>query len=165
MTPKWLPNGPNWHIQSICLICNEINKDVQYIGESSRSIYERGADHLRDCRSSKKKSHIRYHMLMYHPGAEDFRNNFCIHNICNAKMSFLRGIVEYILQRNFKGDQLLNSKQEYNSRIIPTLEAPSVREKEKTLQDWYPLNQADRTIWHPIYRIRCSECREAPAEV
>ena len=40
-----------------------------YIGESSRSTYERGFEHQRDARDLKTTSHILKHILEKHPGS------------------------------------------------------------------------------------------------
>ena len=70
-------------------------------------------------------------MTLTHPGNTNYKDAFCIMRIRSAKTAFLRAITEAVLQRKFKGTTLLNSKQEYNSCLIPGLEAPSIREKRR----------------------------------
>ena len=63
-------------------------------------------------------------MKRAHPEVKDFRGSFCIKKIRTARTDFLRGITEAVLLRNFKDDELLNNKQEYNCCLIPEFEAP-----------------------------------------
>ena len=40
---------------------------TQYIGETSRSLYERMTEHARDCQNLEVESHMASHILEYHP--------------------------------------------------------------------------------------------------
>ena len=40
---------------------------TQYIGETSRSLYERMTEHARDCQNLEVESHMVSHILEYHP--------------------------------------------------------------------------------------------------
>ena len=55
---------------------NEIKKYL-YIGESTRSCYERGLEHVNDCEQLKPGSHMLKHVLDKHggqqPGETEFR--------------------------------------------------------------------------------------------
>ena len=73
--------------ENICLVCNPDvleDKDSKkkgwspplhppsvYIGESSRSLYERGKEHWRSYRTKAEDSHIYKHQMLHHGGQED----------------------------------------------------------------------------------------------
>ena len=50
-----------------CLICKSKGTKVQYVGETSRSVYERLAEHTRDCLTQGEKSHMASHIQETHP--------------------------------------------------------------------------------------------------
>ena len=45
-------------------------KLYMYIGETSRSVYERGLEHMRDCQELKKESHLVKHFFDVHGDEE-----------------------------------------------------------------------------------------------
>ena len=51
---------------SYCVSCQEQDKTVHYIGESARSTYERGLEHLGDVASLSKTNHMRDHLQDAH---------------------------------------------------------------------------------------------------
>ena len=53
--------------QDICLPCMVGKRISRYIGESSRSLYERGVEQRTDARDHKDLSHIRSHVEEVHP--------------------------------------------------------------------------------------------------
>ena len=59
---------PNIVYLNTCLICKEEGVTAQYVGETSRTLYERGKEHHADARKKNSdRSHIGTHMLEYHP--------------------------------------------------------------------------------------------------
>ena len=69
--------------ENVCHQCNpeaqkkaplkEVRMDVPsvYVGESSRSMYERGGEHWQDWRAKKPSSHILKHQEEVHDGDEE----------------------------------------------------------------------------------------------
>ena len=96
----------------------------KYIGETARSAYERGLEHLGDFESMKLDSHIMKHFLDMHEGErmEDIKFGM---RICKAANSaFDRQIAESVLIQANKTDHfILNSKSEYNRCALPRLTA------------------------------------------
>ena len=77
-----LPNftKPSVLYENICSVCNEgaaAKKELErvkdgsiYVGESSRSIFERSQEHWSDWRTGSDKSHIKRHQGAANPGEE-----------------------------------------------------------------------------------------------
>ena len=65
----------------------EVEKQIglyfRYIGETSRSAYERGVEHKKDLEFRRTKSHLLRHCVEVHPDMHpdkvDFRIKFCLH--------------------------------------------------------------------------------------
>ena len=67
-----------------------------YIGETSRSTFERGWEHLNDLTTLSSKSHMLKHILTDHPD-ENIKNiKFGIRIIRNCRTSFERQIYESV---------------------------------------------------------------------
>ena len=120
---------PNCKAQSIlyeskCVICNpsdtssrqEHPRNGIYIGESSRSLYERSKEHLRDAESFDPGSHIIKHWMNVHPDRKDCPDfSFSIKNRFRDCLS--RQVAEAISILYTK-DQILNSKNEYMANCL-----------------------------------------------
>ena len=87
-----------------------------YIGESSRSLYERVHEHMKDARKFTEKSHIIKHWMNTHPELENqpaFKFRILkVHKDCLSRQ--LGEAVTIWLSK----DSLLNSKNEYLSNCI-----------------------------------------------
>ena len=57
----------NMVYKDICLPRRDEKRISRYIGESSRSLYERGLNHREDAKGKKDLSHIRSHVEEVHP--------------------------------------------------------------------------------------------------
>ena len=100
-------------------------KDVKlhiYIGESSRSGFERGGEHLAASRLLDKGSHILKHFLEYHR-EEDFENlKFGMKAVRFHKSAFERQIHESTTIQSMRmKHHILNSRAEYNRCALPRL--------------------------------------------
>ena len=95
-----------------------------YIGETSRSIYERGLEHIRDKNELKKDSHMIKHYFDKHEG-EDLENiEFGIRILRTTKTAFNRQILESVMIQSSKTrNHILNSRSEYNRCALPRLTA------------------------------------------
>ena len=98
------------------------NYYVKYIGETGRSGYERGKEHVSDLRNLNETSHLLKHYILCHQKdmkIEDMKFGMCI--VKSFKTSFERQIGEAvkISSEKRKGTMLLNSKAEYNRCSIP----------------------------------------------
>ena len=110
---------------SECMECKANGKVSRYIGESSRSLFERAGEHMKDSKRKeeegaqsedckKKTSHMKDHWIQEHEGREtEFR--FRILKKCQS--SFQREIQEAVLIKLWgekKEVNLLNAKEEFN---------------------------------------------------
>ena len=112
--------------ESRCSLCNkeesshlgekETQREGIYIGETSRSLYERSKEHVEDAKSFKEGSHIVKHWLSSHEEEKE-QPEFVFRNISSYKDCLSRQIAEAILI-NYSKDSLLNSKNEYNSNCL-----------------------------------------------
>ena len=94
----------------------------KYIGESSRSAYERGWEHINDLTRLSPKSHMLKHVLSQHPGQDilSIEFNMKVHKYC--KTSFERQVLESVtIQHERNKHELMNSKSEYNRCSLPRL--------------------------------------------
>ena len=97
-------------------------KLFKYVGESSRSAYERGWEHLNDMAKLDPKSHMLKHVLTHHPGQDimTIKFNMKIRKFCRT--SFERQILESVtIQHERNEHSLMNSKSEYNRCSLPRL--------------------------------------------
>ena len=71
--------------RDICLICKEKGRCSLYIGETSRSLVERGLEHQRDNEKKLETSHLHKHQEEEHTGAE-IRNKFEVVKRCSSAL-------------------------------------------------------------------------------
>ena len=86
----------------------------RYIGETSRSAYERGVEHFKDLEFTRPKSHMLKHAVIHHPDLEPSRVEFRMKILSSHKTAFERQIREAVLINKHSGVRLMNSKLEYN---------------------------------------------------
>ena len=109
----------------------------KYIGESSRSLYERGLEHQRDRDELKADSHMIKHYFDKHAEEDLGDMRFGARILKQARTAFNRQIGESVAIQSSKNHHLLNSKSEYNRCALPRLTAKlgevtlSSLEKEK----------------------------------
>ena len=97
-------------------------KLFKYIGETSRSTYERGWEHLNDFTQLKSSSHMLKHVLTNHQEQEIDKIKFGMKILRTCKSSFERQINESVLiQQERKEHHILNSRSEYNRCSLPRL--------------------------------------------
>ena len=95
----------------------------KYIGESSRSIYERGLEHLRDLEELKTDSHMLKHFCEMHTGEEIKDMKFGCRILKQSQTAFNRQINESVEIQSNNFHYILNSKSEYNRCALPRLSA------------------------------------------
>ena len=93
----------------------------QYIGESSRSTFERGMEHLKDLEYRRVKSHILRHCEDAHPEMNPDEVKFGMKQLSSHRTAFERQIREAVLIDENNGPTLLNSKLEYTRCCIPKM--------------------------------------------
>ena len=90
-----------------------------YIGESARSGYERGREHLDDYLHGREDSHMAKHRMLEHPGEEV---NFKMKVLAKHISAFERHVKEAVLIEVADEKRLLNSKGGFNRCILPRLQ-------------------------------------------
>ena len=129
--PSWGKVGDcrkkNVVYEDVCLTCKDADKSSRYIGESSRTMYERGLEHVSDVKNLGTVSHIREHVLAEHPDqAQALRDAphtlFSMQIICPARTALSRQIREAVeIGYNKTGGVILNNKEEFTRCLIPSL--------------------------------------------
>ena len=96
------------------------NNTVQsvYVGESSRSVYERAGEHWNAYRKRNSDSHIWKHHLVHHEGVGEPEMTFKV--VGTFKSALSRQIFEAVRIRR-RGTNVLNSRGEYNRSKIHRL--------------------------------------------
>ena len=89
-----------------------------YVGESSRSLYERTREHIKDGRDKTEDSHIAKHWEQEHEGEDMPEFRFRI--IRSFRDSLSRQVAESI-RIDLRGEQVLNSKTVYSRNRLPRL--------------------------------------------
>ena len=125
--------------ENVCSTCNpeagakelgSINDKVPslYVGESSRTLYERTGEHWKDVRSNSDKSHMIRHQQLVHQGAAP---NFVMRAVKFYRTALSRQIGEAvrIMRRGGEG-MVLNSKSEFDRCRIPRLQVEEQNEEE-----------------------------------
>ena len=118
---KQIYNISNVAYTNTCLLYKEQGQETKYIGESSRTLKERGREHHLDAKNDPEHSHIAVHQANYHPGL-DPRTEFNILKVCRT--AFERQVREFsaikILAENRRA-VIPNVKTNFNRCWIPTV--------------------------------------------
>ena len=131
--------------ESMCRVCNpEEDKGVDgkkmekfeafrkqpgvYVGESSRSIYERAGEHHRDAQGQKEDSHIFKHWKTSHPELPE-APKFTIKVVASFQDAMSRQLSEAV-RIDLRGSNIINSKSEYSRCRVPRLRIDKEEWKE-----------------------------------
>ena len=119
--------------ENICLACNpgaskkgelmEVKEGAPtlYIGETSRSIYERSREHWEGARRKDPKNHMVKHQTMEHGGEQEPK--FTMKVFKHYKTALGRQVAEAVRIRRRGGEgAILNSRGEFNRSHIPRLQ-------------------------------------------
>ena len=94
----------------------------KYVGETSRSLYERAWEHENDKKQLKPQSHLLKHIVDIHGDQEIDDIKFGIRVLKFTKSSFERQVLESVLiQQERVKHHLLNSRSEFNRCAVPRL--------------------------------------------
>jgi hypothetical protein len=96
-----------------------------YVGETNRSVYERGIEHVNDIAACKTSSHMLRHLLDVHEEEEEGWKdiNFGMRIIKNTRSAFERQILESVVIQKSRSHHIMNNKAEYNRCALPRLTA------------------------------------------
>ena len=129
-----------------------------YIGESSKSLYERGREHWRDYRGKHEDSHILKHHQLHHGGQGE--PSFHLKPLKYSTTALNRQITEAVLIQKWGEETILNSRSEFNRCQISRLTLgedkykedkwdsetmlEDKREEEETVNTWQSRRAQDR---------------------
>ena len=110
--------------ENTCKRCAEGGVVTRYLGETARALWERSGEHQQDALGNGEKSHMKQHMIAEHPGdldrVVDFFKCTVVKNMRTALNRQVREAVEISMDGSHN---LLNSREEYNRCLLPTLVA------------------------------------------
>ena len=121
--------------ENICTSCNpgatgkieqeEIRVDIPtvYIGETSRSIFERSKEHWEGARKGCIKNHMVKHQQLEHNGEPNPNFQMKVRGFFRTALSRQVAEAVYIRRRGGEG-AILNSKGEFSRSYIPRLQVP-----------------------------------------
>ena len=99
-------------------------KIYKYIGETSRSCYERSWEHVHSMEQLNTSSHMLKHAIEKHGEEENLTNiKFGVKVLRYTKRAFERQVIESVLIQENRDHHILNSKSEYNRCSLPRLTA------------------------------------------
>ena len=100
-----------------CQICLKAGKTTQYIGESARTAFDRGSDHLADLKALRVKNPLVKHLVEDHPGQEWDSYKMKVTKV--HKNAMYRQVSEGQFISNFGGHKVLNQKGEWGQNLPP----------------------------------------------
>ena len=131
-------------------------KAFKYIGETSRSIYERTWEHTNSMKQLQPSSHMLKHILEEH-GEEEIENvEFGARVMRFAKTAFDRQVMESVLiQEEREQHHILNSKSEYNRCSLPRLTAKlGENEWKKKMKEGEDEKEKEKRLERRILEMR-----------
>ena len=93
----------------------------KYVGETARTTFERGFEHINDKKQLSSKSHMLKHCLEMHREEKMDEVEFGIRTVRHTRTSFERQILESVIIQENRNHHILNSKSEYNRCALPRL--------------------------------------------
>ena len=135
----------------------------KYIGETSRSFFERGLEHLRDLRELKPESHMLRHYFDQHQDEDIEKMKFGGRIVKQARSAFNRQISESVqIQQNAAQHSILNSKSEYNRCALPRLatklgEIPIEKLEKMRREEKEKEKQKERELMMKIRNLRVKQ--------
>ena len=145
--------------ENICGKVENVKREfnVKYVGESGRSGYERGKEHVSDFKNLVDTSHLLKHFVMEHQDQmklEDMQFGMRIKKTYNTAIERQVAEAVYISFEKKRGTVLLNSKAEYNRCTLPRISTKSKKEveKEKEVEDAQERNEL--AVYVPYNRMR-----------
>ena len=149
--------------ENVCVTCNpeaggkgpikEVKERSLYVGESSRSLYERSREHMGQYNKGVEESHMEKHRELYHK--EGGRPVFRMKAVKYFRSSLKRQLAEAVRIRRRGGEgAVLNSKAEFNRCYIPRLrmveeeESKAVEQvEEQEIREWSENQREDDVRW------------------
>ena len=150
-------NKRNLVYENICVKCNptavtrgelknaNTNTPSLYVGETARSIYERGREHWEDYKSKSSDSHIYKHHVLHHNSEGE--PEFVMKVVGYHSTALSRQVGEAVRIGRRGADSLLNSKSEFNRCSIVRLTLEKEENKTKEDQQGESMDGATEDMW------------------
>ena len=113
----------------------EEKRVFKYIGETAKSAFEIGLNHLTDRKSLDLGSHMLKHAVACHQGEDPQKVEFHMRVLAYHKSAFERQIDEAVKIQTNRHHHILNSKSEYNRSSIPRLGVKMGRRNYRSSQE------------------------------
>ena len=128
--------------RATCTRCQARGVRAEYLGESSKSIRDRAAAHLKALRGAQSSSFMLRHNLLHHDNDDPFMADYVWEPISYFQKPMDRQVAEAIAIKEAYGDSsrlVLNAKTEYSRCVLPGVTSqPTEEEKEQEEADCYP---------------------------
>ena len=135
----------------------------KYLGESARSSYERGAEHLDGLEKLSQDNHLVKHIALHHQkdALENIKFGMRVRKM--MRTAFERQIGESVeIQRERNHHHLMNSRSEYNRCSIPRLTAKLGDQDcdRERLEEMREEREEMENVMKEIARRRKEKCKE-----
>jgi hypothetical protein len=130
-----------------------------YIGETCRSAYERGVEHMDDIRQLKPTSHLLKHLVDQHENEDFDFINIRMEIINFSRTAYERQIMEAVQIQHHRHHNLLNSRAEFNRSAIPRL-GLKLGDKEYTDKSKEEKDEKEETLISKIRELRKKRNKE-----
>ena len=143
-------------------------KMYKCIGETARSVYERGMEHLLALEKMEEDSHMMKHIAIKHSDKDIDDVKFGMRVISYTRTALERQILESVkIQEEKKKHWILNSRAEYSRCTIPRLtakmgdkEVDKIRKEEKKIEEL-----EEENVRTEILRRKKEKCKKRGAEI
>ena len=92
-----------------------------YVGETNRSLFERGWEHLQDFTNLSVKSRMLKHAVEIHQGEDPLAVQFGMKVVRYMNSAWDRQILESCEIQGNRGHHILNSRSEFNRCALPRM--------------------------------------------
>ena len=112
--------------QNRCIPCQTMGDTSRYVGEKGRTMLKRGKERHRDALGRDIRSHMKDHMSQKHPEyLENVLESFRMTLVKSCPSALTRQFREAVEISRREPGTLLNTKEEYNRCLLPTMHSAS----------------------------------------
>ena len=115
----------------VCTRCKSKGVRAEYWGETARTGYERGGEHLAGLKGRYEKNGLWKHSELHHGGGDLTKEDFIMEIIEKHRSPLTRQIHEGVALEINKADIILNSKSEWNHSRLPRIVIEVGEEQEE----------------------------------
>ena len=142
-----------------CLECKKNNVEVEYIGETARTIYDRGEEHLSDLINEVKGKPLWEHIVEKHESRYEI-GWFKIRLLMKHRTALQRQIREALKIENSGAEIILNKKNEWNESRIPRLRVEIADKIEEEVKTTYEENNFVKNLRKNFKKKHCDKRKQ-----